>query len=86
MKQGRQQLFHCLKELAVTSDPKAPLPRFASLPEAPASVAPLRSRLARFFLSPFADVDDRVARLALAQQAEAERENAKSAAVGRRRS
>ena len=45
------------------------LPRFASLPEAP-SMTPVRSRLHRFFLAPFADVDDRVARLALATQAE----------------
>ena len=46
-----------------------PLPRFAALPEqAPAR----RSRLAQMFLAPFRDVDDRVARMAAANERERE--------------
>lgn len=48
------------------------LPRFASLPSSPAAAPQRRSRFAAFFLAPFADVDDRVARLAAANQAERE--------------
>ena len=66
-----------------------PLPRFAALPEAPNS-APQGSLFARFFRTPFADVDDRVARLAAANRAEREarqvREAVMSAADGSRRS
>lgn len=51
---------------------QASLPRFASLPGSPATAPQPRSRFASFFLAPFADVDDRVARLAAANQAERE--------------
>lgn len=63
------------------------LPRFASLSDATMGAPPQRSRLARFFLTPFADVDDRVARLAAANQREREaRQAAMSDAAGPRRS
>jgi hypothetical protein len=62
------------------------LPRFASLPGAPVATSQQRSRFARFFLAPFADVDDRVARLAAASRAEREaRQAAMSDADGSRR-
>lgn len=48
------------------------LPRFASLPGASTRAPQQRSRLARFFFAPFADIDDRVARLAAANQRERE--------------
>ena len=47
------------------------LPRFATLPGAPQPMA-RRSRLAQMFLAPFRDVDDRVARMAAANQRERE--------------
>jgi hypothetical protein len=47
------------------------LPRFAALPGAPQAMA-RRSRLAQMFLAPFRDVDDRVARMAAANQRERE--------------
>lgn len=57
-----------------------PLPRFASLPEAPGSV-PQGSFFARFFRTPFADVDDRVARLAAANRAEREARQVREAVM-----
>lgn len=62
------------------------LPRFASLSDATVSMPEKRSLLARFFLAPFVDIDERVARLAAASQAErAQREAAMSDANGSRR-
>ncbi len=57
-----------------------PLPRFASLPEA-ANSMPQRSLFARFFVAPFADVDDRVARLAAANRAEREARKVREAVM-----
>jgi hypothetical protein len=58
-----------------------PFPRFASLPGTPGSVPSDPSWFARFFLTPFRDVDDRAARLMAAARAEREvRQAAMSAA------
>jgi hypothetical protein len=59
-----------LKEPAVDPVSLASLPRFASLTDATMGLPQKRSHLARFFLAPFVDVDERVARLAAASQAE----------------
>jgi hypothetical protein len=58
------------KELTVASVSQSPLPRFASLSDATMGVPESRSLLARFFRAPFADIDDRVARLLAASRAE----------------
>ena len=58
---------------------------FASLPGRSAPAA-RQSRFAQFFLAPFRDVDDRVARLAAAVKAEREAHDAAtSVAAGQRR-
>ena len=63
------------------------LPRFASLTDATMAAPQVKSRLSRFFLAPFADVDERVARLAEADRAEREARSAfMSGAAGSRRS
>ena len=61
-----------VKEPAVADLSQVSLPRFASLSDATISTPEKRSLLARFFLAPFADVDERVARLAAANRAERE--------------
>jgi hypothetical protein len=74
-----------LKELTVSSLSQTTLTPFASLPGLAAPAA-RRSGFAQFFLAPFRDVDDRVARLAAAVKAEREaREAAMSVAPGQRR-
>jgi hypothetical protein len=57
-------------EPAVVYVSQEPLPRFASLSDATMSASQQRSRLTRFFLAPFVDIDERVARLAAASRAE----------------
>lgn len=54
------------------SDVSQQLPRFASLTDATMAAPQAQSRLARFFMAPFVDVDERVARLAAADRAERE--------------
>lgn len=87
MKLERQTLFP--KEPAVAVMSQMRLPRFASLPELAAGMPQAGSLFARFFRTPFADVDDRVARLAAANRAEREarkvREDVMSAADKSRR-
>jgi hypothetical protein len=56
----------------------AQLPRFAALPGSPAAAPHQGSRFAAFLFAPFADVDDRVARLAAANRAEREARRAAS--------
>jgi hypothetical protein len=71
----------------VTDVSQVQLPRFASLTDATMSVPQAKSRLSRFFLAPFADVDERVARLAAADRAEREaRADFTSGVAGSRRS
>jgi hypothetical protein len=71
----------------VTDVSQVQLPRFASLTDATMSTPQAQSRLARFFLAPFVDVDERVARLAAADRAEREARTAfMSGAAGSRRS
>jgi hypothetical protein len=70
----------------VTDVSQVTLPRFASLSDATISMPEKRSRLARFFVAPFYDIDERVARLAAADRAEREaREAAMSGAAGSHR-
>jgi hypothetical protein len=65
----------------------AMFPRFASLSGAPAPIAQPRSGLRAFFMAPFYDVDDRVARKIASQRAEraAREAAAMSALAGSRR-
>ena len=70
-----------VKEPAVADHSQVSLPRFASLSGAPSGAPQLRSRFARFFQAPFADVDERVARLAAANRAERAARAARAAAM-----
>jgi hypothetical protein len=76
MKQFSQ--LYPVEEITVSSVPHQPAPPFASL-----SVAQHQgSGFAQFFLAPFRDVDDRVARLLAAAKTEREARQAAMSAAG----
>jgi hypothetical protein len=58
----------CFEEPTMYLSNDAALPRFASLPEM--AMPQQRSWLSNFWMAPFRDVDDRVARLAAGKRAE----------------